>query len=66
VHEGGNMCVNKWIALLSRTILRENRVICENRVLEVKSMHDLGFDVLDVILLGKEVLGMLLKVLVTS
>jgi hypothetical protein len=34
------MCVNKWIVLLSRAILRENRVICEKSLLEVNSMHD--------------------------
>jgi hypothetical protein len=45
VHEGGNMFVNNWIALFSRGILRENKVISEKRVLEVKSMHDHVFGV---------------------
>jgi hypothetical protein len=46
MHEGGNFVVNKWIALLSRAILRKKkRVISEKRVLEVNSMHDQVFDV---------------------
>jgi hypothetical protein len=51
------MGINKWIALLSRTILRENMVICEKRVLEVKSMHDHVFGVYDVHLFGERSFG---------
>jgi hypothetical protein len=47
VHEGGNMDINKWIALLSRAILHENRVICGKSLLDAP----LGSDNLDNLLM---------------